>query len=93
MILPLVAVAYVYTLPESPRCVGASALFDVNCKSWNTDHTVRWLLSNARQGKTQNFEGAFSALCKLRHTRLQAARDLFLMDHLLDNEEHIKQNQ
>ncbi|KAI4282916.1 MAG: hypothetical protein L6R38_002581 [Xanthoria sp. 2 TBL-2021] len=70
MILPLVAVAYVYTLPESPR----------------------WLLSNARQGKTQNFEGAFSALCKLRHTRLQAARDLFLMDHLLDNEEHIKQN-
>ncbi|KAL8756627.1 MAG: hypothetical protein Q9199_002814 [Rusavskia elegans] len=70
-ILPLVAVAYVYTLPESPR----------------------WLLSKARQGKTQNFEGAFSALCKLRHTRLQAARDLFLMDHLLDNEEHIKQSQ
>ncbi|KAI4109633.1 MAG: hypothetical protein LQ339_001746 [Xanthoria mediterranea] len=70
MILPLVAVAYVYTLPESPR----------------------WLLSKARQGKTQNFEGAFTALCKLRHTRLQAARDLFLMDHLLDNEEHIKQN-
>ena len=27
MILPLVAVAYVYTLPESPRCVDVSANF------------------------------------------------------------------
>ncbi|KAL9009420.1 MAG: hypothetical protein Q9173_005550 [Seirophora scorigena] len=70
MVLPLVAVAYVYTLPESPR----------------------WLLSKARQGKTERYEAAFSALCRLRHTRLQAARDLFLMHHLLDNEEHIKQN-
>ncbi|KAL8691650.1 MAG: hypothetical protein Q9218_003171 [Villophora microphyllina] len=70
MILPLVAVAYVYTLPESPR----------------------WLLSKARQGKTEKFEAAFTSLCRLRHTRLQAARDLFLMHHLLDNEEKIKKN-
>ncbi|KAI4127182.1 MAG: hypothetical protein LQ341_006814 [Variospora aurantia] len=46
----------------------------------------------ARKGKTEQYEAAFSALCRLRHTRLQAARDLFLMHHLLDNEEHIKQN-
>lgn len=52
-----------------------------------------WLLSQARKGKTEQYEAAFSALCRLRHTRLQAARDLFLMHHLLDNEEHIKQNQ
>lgn len=70
MVLPLVAVAYVYTLPESPR----------------------WLLSKAREGKTEKYETAFSSLCKLRHTRLQAARDLFLMHHLLDNEEKIKQD-
>ncbi|KAL9591961.1 MAG: hypothetical protein Q9179_007196 [Wetmoreana sp. 5 TL-2023] len=44
------------------------------------------------EGKTEKFEAAFSSLCRLRHTRLQAARDLFLMDHLLDNEEKIKQN-
>ncbi|KAI4185302.1 MAG: hypothetical protein L6R41_004216 [Letrouitia leprolyta] len=71
MVLPLVAVAYVYTLPESPR----------------------WLLSKARQGKTEKYETAFSSLCRLRHTRLQAARDLFLIHHLLDNEEKIKQDQ
>ncbi|KAI4185195.1 MAG: hypothetical protein LQ346_005958 [Caloplaca aetnensis] len=70
MVLPLVAVAYVYTLPESPR----------------------WLLAKARQGKTDKYETAFTSLCRLRHTRLQAARDLFLMHHLLDNEERIKQN-
>ncbi|KAL9002523.1 MAG: hypothetical protein Q9188_004546 [Gyalolechia gomerana] len=71
MVLPLVAVAYVYTLPESPR----------------------WLLSKARQGKTEKYETAFGSLCRLRHTRLQAARDLFLMHHLLGNEEKIKQAQ
>lgn len=52
-----------------------------------------WLLSKARQGKTEKYETAFGSLCRLRHTRLQAARDLFLMHHLLDNEEKIKQAQ
>ena len=69
MVLPLIAAAYVFTLPESPR----------------------WLLLKARQGKTAYYEKAFRSLCKLRHTRLQAARDLFLMHHLLDGEEKIKQ--
>lgn len=70
MLLPLIAAAYVFTLPESPR----------------------WLLLKARQGKTAYYEKAFRSLCKLRHSRLQAARDLFLMHHLLDGEEKIKQN-
>lgn len=52
-----------------------------------------WLLSKARQGRTEKFEVAFSSLCRLRHTRLQAARDLFLMHHLLNNEEKIKRDQ
>lgn len=70
MVLPLIAAAYVFTLPESPR----------------------WLLLKARQGKTVYYEKAFRSLCRLRHSRLQAARDLFLMHHLLDGEEKIKQN-
>ena len=68
MALPLVAAAYVFTLPESPR----------------------WLLLKARQGKTRYYAKAFRSLCRLRHSDLQAARDLFLIHHLLDEEEDIK---
>ena len=71
MILPLFVVAYVYTLPESPR----------------------WLLQKARQGNTKKYEEAFMSLCKLRHTKLQAGRDLFLIDHLLQEEGKIMQHQ
>ena len=69
MVLPFIAAAYVFTLPESPR----------------------WLLQKAREGKTVNYSKAFRSLCKLRHSNLQAARDMFLMHHLLDGEEDIKQ--
>ncbi len=68
MVLPLIAAAYVFTLPESPR----------------------WLLLKARQGKIAYYDKAFRSLCKLRHSKLQAARDLFLIHHLLDGEEDIK---
>ena len=68
MVLPLIAAAYVFTLPESPR----------------------WLLLKARQGKTAYYAKAFDSLCDLRHSNLQAARDLFLIHHLLDGEEAIK---
>lgn len=68
---PLFVVAYVYTLPESPR----------------------WLLMKARQGNKKKYEEAFMSLCKLRHTKLQAGRDLFLIDHLLEGEEAIMQQQ
>ena len=69
MVLPLIAAAYVFTLPESPR----------------------WLLSKARQGKTSYYTKAFNSLCRLRHSKLQAARDLFLIHHLLEGEEDIKE--
>ncbi|KAF2492702.1 putative MFS myo-inositol transporter [Lophium mytilinum] len=67
MVLPLIVVAYVYCLPESPR----------------------WLLMRARQGNKAKYEEAFLSLCKLRHTKLQAGRDLFLINHLLKGEEDI----
>src|SRR6186713_270139 len=71
MILPLFVVAYVYTLPESPR----------------------WLLLKARKGDKTKYEEAFMSLCKLRHSKLQAGRDLFLIDHLLEGEQEIMEQQ
>jgi hypothetical protein len=71
MVLPLIVVAYIYTLPESPR----------------------WLVMKAREGNSSKYEDAFKSLCKLRHTKLQAGRDLFLIDHLLEGEEQIMQQQ
>lgn len=67
MVLPLIVVAYIYVLPESPR----------------------WLLMKARKGNKKKYEEAFMALCKLRYTKLQAARDLFLINHLLEGEDEI----
>lgn len=71
MILPLVVVAYIYTLPESPR----------------------WLLRRAHLGDTSKYEKAFLALCELRHTKLQAARDLFLISYQLYGEQRIRKQQ
>lgn len=71
MVLPLFVVAYVYTLPESPR----------------------WLLQRARHGNKKKYEEAFNSICKLRHTKLQAARDLFLINYMLQGEEEIMQQQ
>ena len=71
MVLPLVVVAYVYTLPESPRV----------------------LLRNARKAPKEKaaelYEKAFLSLLELRNSKVQAARDLFLIDHLLLEEENI----
>lgn len=70
MALPLIAAAYVFTLPESPR----------------------WLLSKARRsnGNKLYYRRALYSLMRLRHSRLQAARDLFLMYYLLDRQFKIK---
>ena len=49
----------------------------------------RYLLQEARRKKDQMFyKKAFDALCSLRNSPLQAGRDLFLMDHLLEAELH-----
>lgn len=75
MILPLVVVAYVYTLPESPRV----------------------LIQKARKANTtdsrKHYAKAFRALVDLRNSELQAARDMFLVDHLLAEEEKIMHTQ
>ena len=69
MVLPLVVVAYVYTLPESPRV----------------------LLRNAHRASGEKapalYEKAFKALEMLRNSKVQAARDLFLINHLLLEEQ------
>lgn len=56
MILPLVAVAYVYTLPESPRCVGASAQSDENRQSCNTDPSVIGQMASFKSSSRENAE-------------------------------------
>ncbi|GAB7357315.1 hypothetical protein MBLNU459_g8277t1 [Dothideomycetes sp. NU459] len=71
MILPLVVVAYIYTLPESPR----------------------WLLRRAQLGDVSKYEKAFLSLCQLRHTKLQAARDMFLISYQLREEQRIRKQQ
>lgn len=53
----------------------------------------RWLLRQAHLGKTCNYESAFLALCRLRHTKLQAARDLFLINYQLKEENRIRKTQ
>lgn len=50
----------------------------------------RWLLRRAHLGDKAKYETAFHALCKLRHTKLQAARDLFLINYQLKEEERIR---
>ncbi|KAL1614374.1 hypothetical protein SLS54_009801 [Diplodia seriata] len=76
MILPLVVMAYIYTVPESPR----------------------WLLQKAHDTKDdikkrKLYQDAWGSLCLLRHTKLQAARDLFLIHHRLKNEQEIFETQ
>ncbi|KAF2814572.1 putative MFS myo-inositol transporter [Mytilinidion resinicola] len=50
---------------------------------YTVPESPRWLIQKAHNGNTEKYEEAFLALCKLRHTKLQAARDLFAIHHLL----------
>lgn len=48
----------------------------------------RWLLQKARQtGNHKKYEAAFTSLMKLRCSKIQAARDLITINHLLDNDD------
>ncbi|KAI9736268.1 MAG: hypothetical protein M1834_001154 [Cirrosporium novae-zelandiae] len=49
----------------------------------------RWLLLKAHDGDKTKYSKAFDSLCQLRNSKLQAARDLFLMNHLLKVEKEI----
>ncbi|KAI9717943.1 MAG: hypothetical protein M1828_007035 [Chrysothrix sp. TS-e1954] len=51
----------------------------------------RWLLEKARRGNVRYYDKAFASLRRLRRTPLQAARDLFLIYHMLEEEEKIRQ--
>lgn len=53
----------------------------------------RWLLRRAHLGTRSKYEQAFLSLCKLRHTKLQAARDLFLINYQLKEEDRIRKHQ
>ena len=73
MIAPLILGLYIYTQPESPRWLIAKGH---KCK-----------LKRKRQEARSRYKSAWSALVKLRQTELQAARDMFLMYHLLEMEQ------
>lgn len=74
MVAPILLMLYIFTQPESPRWLIAKG------------HRLRRnerLVNRAKSYYTNAFEG----LIKLRHTELQAARDMFLVYHLLEKEQ------
>ena len=84
-------VAYVFTLPESPRYVHGVCGDLIPLYGSMSYEVNSWLLLKARSGDRAKYKKAFESLKTLRRTRLQAARDLFLINHLLNGEEKIKQ--
>ncbi|GAA5845330.1 hypothetical protein JCM9279_004844 [Rhodotorula babjevae] len=65
--------------------LGSAALpaFFVMAQVFFCPESPRWLIGRGRYGD------AYKALCRLRHTKLQAARDLFLINALLEEEANI----
>lgn len=56
----------------------------------SADHLVlSWLLLKARKDRSK-YEEAFRSLRRLRHSEIQAARDLFLIHHLLKRQGEIE---
>ena len=76
MIAPIILAMYIYTQPESPRWLLAKA------------HKAT-LADNDAESKTY-YSRVFQSLTKLRHSKLQAARDMMLIHFRLRKEEEIR---
>lgn len=72
MVAPVILMMYIFTQPESPR----------------------WLIGRGHKLEDNNqiakakklYQEAFDALLRLRYTKLQAARDMFLLYHQLEKQ-------
>lgn len=72
MVAPIILAMYVFTVPESPRWLIAKGHIDRS----------KFKPEKARS----RYKEAFNGLQKVRHTNIQAARDMFLMYFLLERE-------
>ena len=75
MIAPIILALYIYTQPESPR--------------WLIAKGHKCTLNGRLDQATAYYKSAWDALVKLRHTEVQAARDMFLIYHLLEREQEM----
>ena len=75
MIAPVILAMYIYTQPESPR--------------WLIAKAHRSKLKGSMKKAKSHYESAWTALATLRDTKVQAARDMFLLYYLLEREQEV----